>query len=383
MIKLKTPVSHLVHSGILLVLLLPSGYGQEEKDPYDIQKWDTAVAYLLVIVWAIIQWFLHFKLSAITKRTVLFITFIAVYIQCWIYVAFLWLIVGLVLALKEDWLFNSTLTAVAAKTIAFLLLDRVSPPPQGVADCLEQIHNATRVKYGYYETRTTDEEEGPINENTDSTNTKVWVKFVLVYVKERRYKKLRNLLEEMKFQTGKWEGINEIGRTGELRLNSLKDANKERTWTQKQLQELYNETKDDREKVHATGCIFTSEDYRIAKKLTKKSWVDVFNDECDGDWFYLLARQLQGMLGSETLNAPLDSSKFFSSCVYGRLRRRVLVQSGTYTPSLVDIHLFEAAVHESFRKEDKMDVNELIKIMYDSKTYQEAANKIFTWICSL
>lgn len=377
--------------GLLLLLLLASCHGKPTPSPDQdelVAYWDTIVAYILVLLWAIVQSFLHVKLPVIRKRTVYVITFVAYYIQLWIYAAFIWLIVGLALAASKDYLFNNVLTAVAAKTIAFLLLERITVPPKGIADCLDKIHNATRVKWGQCSIANKDEEEGPVDD-ADGGGDKVWIKFVLVYSKEPRYKKLKSLLKQMSFKTGKWEGIYETGHmingVPELKLNSLRESNQEQDWTQEQLQKLYVLTREDRDKVNATGCIFTHDDYRIAKRLTKKSWVSIFNDECEGDWFYVLARQLQFLLPTEVLNAPMPANDkaFLDSNVYGRLRRRGLVQGGAYCPSLVDKHLFEAAVHESFRKTDQMQVDDVIEIIYKSKTYEDAADEFFSWICEL
>jgi hypothetical protein len=451
--KLLSAHSRLGITGALFLLLLAGCHGQSRTIIDEVNRWDTIISYGLVITWAIVQWLLHRKFKAINRRTVFMIASVALYMQWWIYVAFATLITGLTLAIFKGYLLNNILTAVTAKTIAFLILDHVPRPPNGVVKCLDKIHNATRVKWGHCkpvkgpnqkikdERKETcilncenegngpkqqfDEEKGVRQESCDEEKftcnfkyenkgegrsqessdkvkftcnlkyekkgdgrkeqEKVWIKYVVILVKEPRYKDLHKKIEEMQFKTGKWEGIYEDKTTEpmKLRVNTQGD-NTTHNWEQHALNILYEFTRGDREKVHASGCLFTADDDRIAKGLTNKNWITTFQDDCDGDWFFLLARQLQAMVHTKVLNVPLSKEKFKSSNVYGYLKASGRVNIDEYTPSLRDVDLFRAAVYESFRGSNQtMDVEKVIRILYDSKTHEKAAEDLFDWMCGL
>lgn len=69
------------------------------------------------------------------------------------------------------------------------------------------------------------------------------------------------------------------------------------------------------------------------KSVTKELGDHIFWDECNGDWFHLLARHLHAYLPAEVSNVPLTTNEvFLESNVYGRLRRRGLVHLGNCTP---------------------------------------------------
>jgi hypothetical protein len=114
------------------------------------------------------------------------------------------------------------------------------------------------------------------------------------------------------------------------------------------------------------------------------------------------------MIPTEVMHVPLpaDDQNFLNSNVFGRLRRRGLIPTEGYMPTLTDIHLFEAAVFEMFQKSDnnkvggigKMlaavgeknthsdPVKEIIAVkqaLMEGETYEDTALNIFSWMCEI